>query len=258
MTNRKNKFFFIDRIKKNLIIGFSARAGVNCFGRKTIFTQSGGMRLFNTVVDFKRTVTDICMLLQIEKNVNYTSLLGLICYANGFFGYILLSDYMKQLRALYTGFSFSLLKGPTFLNNIPAGNFIHHVEFKPTMGAKMMRAAGTSCFVISKEGDYSFLKMGSGWLLKVSNFCIGIIGKMSNENHFITNLRKAGARRRLGFRPTVRGVAKNPCDHAHGGGEGTGSPPRAHKTPKGNLTKSPTKNKVFEKRKRFLFKIFKK
>lgn len=81
---------------------------------------------------------------------------------------------------------------------------------------------------------------------------------MSNENHFITRLEKAGKTRSLGFRPTVRGVAKNPCDHPHGGGEGTGSPPRAHKTPKGNLTKSPTNNKVYQKRRRFLFKIFKK
>jgi len=92
----------------------------------------------------------------------------------------------------------------------------------------------------------------------LSNHCVAIIGRVSNENHFITDLKKAGVSRKLGFRPTVRGVAKNPCDHAHGGGEGTGSPPRAHKTWHGKLAKSPTNNTVVKKRKRFLFKIFKK
>jgi len=95
-------------------------------------------------------------------------------------------------------------------------------------------------------------------LLKISDFCIAIIGKMSNETHFITRLKNAGERRKMGFRPTVRGVAKNPCDHPHGGGEGTGSPPKAHKTPYGKLTKSPTKTRKFFKKKKILFKIFKK
>lgn len=162
MLLNNKKLFFINRVKKKIVIGSSHRAGVNCFGRKTIHTQSGGMRLFNLAIDTKRTVTDLCMLLRIEKNVNYTALLGLLCYANGLFCYVLLSDYMKQIGTLYSGFSFSLKQAPTFLANIPAGNFIHHIELKPTKGAKMMRSAGTTSFLISKEGSFSFLKMGSG------------------------------------------------------------------------------------------------
>lgn len=255
-NNKKN--LIIKRVRKELIIGFSRRAGKNCFGRKTIFTQSGGYRLFYNNLDYKRNMADIFVLLKIEKSVLYSAFLGFICYANGFFCYIMLSDFIKQIKSVYSGFFTFYKYAPAFLVDIPAGNFIHHVEVIPTKGVKLMRAAGTSCFIISKEGDYSFLKMKSGWMLRLSNYCIGILGKMSNELHFVTKVLNAGKNRKLGFRPTVRGVAKNPCDHPHGGGEGTGSPPRAHKTPYGKLAKSPTTIKKFQKKNRVLFKIFKK
>jgi len=165
---------------------------------------------------------------------------------------------MDKIDEYYYGFCFILIKAPTFLYNIPAGNFIHHIEVQPNRGAKMMRAAGTTSFIISQDNNNSFLKMKSGWLLKLSNYCIAILGRVSNENHFITDWKKAGISRKLGFRPIVRGIAKNPCDHAHGGGEGTGSPPRAHKTWHGKLAKSPTNNNVDQKKRKFKFKIFKK
>jgi len=194
----------------------------------------------------------------LKKSVLYTSFLGLVCYSNGIFSYILLSDYINQIYSIYAGFVSFYGNGPNFLQEIIAGNFIHHIEVKPLNGAKIMRAAGSMAFIISKESEYSFLKMKSGWLLKVSNYCIAIIGKMSNETHFITRLKNAGKNRKLGFRPTVRGVAKNPCDHPHGGGEGTGSPPKAHRTPYGKLTKSPTKITKFFKKRKILFKVFNK
>jgi large subunit ribosomal protein L2 len=252
------KSFFIKRLKKNLVVGISSRAGRNCFGRKTIVTQSGGLRLYLHSIDFKRNINEFFCLLKIEKNINFTSFLGLICYSNGFFCYILLSNFMNVLNKMYLGFNFFYSLSSMFLKFIPAGNFIHHIENKPFSGAKLMRAAGTSCFIISQEHNYSHLKMPSGWLLKVHKFCIAVYGNSSNENYFITNFKKAGTKRKMGFRPTVRGISKNPCDHPHGGGEGTGSPPRAHKTPTGRLTKSPTNIKKIEKRNRFLFKIFKK
>jgi len=252
------KNLLISRIRRFLIVGFSKRAGKNCFGRKTIFTQSGGYKLFYNNIDYKRNLADIFILLRIEKNILYTSFLGFICYSNGYFCYILLSDFIKNIKTIYSGFVTYYKYAPSFLSLIPAGNFIHHVEVTPTKGVKLMRAAGTMCFIISKENNYSFLKMKSGWMLKLSNFCIAILGKMSNELHFVTRIHNAGKNRKLGFRPTVRGVAKNPCDHPHGGGEGTGSPPKAHKTPYGKLTKSPTTNKKFQKRNRILYKVFKK
>jgi len=249
--------FLLQRIKKKVIIGINKKSGRNSFGRKTIFTQSGGYRQFLYLIDYKRVQTNLYILLTIEKNIKFTAFIGLVCFANGFFNYIIISDFMNKIDDYYYGFSFLLARAPTFLYNIPAGNFIHHIEIKPTKGAKLMRAAGTTAFIISQDDKNSFLKMKSGWLLKLSNYCIAIIGRVSNENHFITDIVKAGNNRKLGFRPIVRGISKNPCDHAHGGGEGTGSPPRAHKTWHGKLTKSPTNNTIVQKKK-FLFKIFKK
>jgi len=120
---------------------------------------------------------------------------------------------------------------------------------KPGLGAKFVRAAGSSAFLVSKEGYYNFLKMNSGWILKISNYCVVILGMISNIDNNVIRIKNAGYNRRLGIRPRVRGVAMNPCDHPHGGGEGTGSPPRAHKTPWGKLAKVPTKRK-----KKFLIK----
>lgn len=251
------KSFFIKRIKKNLVVGISTRAGRNSFGRKTILTQSGGSRLFLYSIDFKRSLNEYFYLLKIEKHINFTSFLGLICYSNGFFCYILLSNYMNKINKMYLGFNFDFSLSSMFLKYIPAGNFIHHIEDKPFSGAKFMRAAGTTGFIISQEFDHTHLKMPSGWLLKINKYCIAVFGACSNENYFITNKKKAGNRRKIGFRPTVRGIAKNPCDHPHGGGEGRGSPPKAHKTPFGILTKSPTKKTKQEKKIRTKFKIFK-
>jgi large subunit ribosomal protein L2 len=149
-------------VRKILVFGFSKRAGKNCFGRKTIFTQSGGFRLFFNNIDYKRVIADIFILLKIEKSILYTSFLGLICYSNGFFSYIFLSDYLKKIKNIYSGFLINYKIKPTFLGNIPAGNFIHHVEVSPQKGVKIMRAAGTSCFILSKDKNFSFLKMKSG------------------------------------------------------------------------------------------------
>jgi large subunit ribosomal protein L2 len=162
MVIKNKNFFLLDRARKMLMYGFSKRAGKNCFGRKTVFTQSGGYRLFYNCIDMKRTVSDIFVLLKVEKSVLYTSFLGLVCYSNGIFSYILLSDYINQIYSIYAGFVSFYGKGPNFLQEIVAGNFIHHIEVKPLNGAKIMRAAGSMAFIISKESEYSFLKMKSG------------------------------------------------------------------------------------------------
>ena len=253
------KSYFLSRVKKKINFCFSKRAGKNCFGRKTVFTQSGGLKLYRYFVDIRRITTGYFVLLNIEKNFIYTGFLGFICYLNGTFVYIYLSKFVNDLGLLYNAFGWNFSKGSTFLYNFPAGSFIHHVEVIPSKGVKIMRAAGTMCFIFSKLNNITVLKMGkSGWMLKLSNYCVAILGNMSNESHFITRIKNAGKKRKLGFRPTVRGVAKNPVDHPHGGGEGTGSPPRAHRTPYGKMAKSPTNIKKSEKRYRYKFKIFKK
>jgi len=154
--------FLLSRVRKKLIIGINRKSGRNSFGRKTIYTQSGGYRQYLYSLDFKRTNRNLLILLSIEKNNKFTAFIGLVCYANGLFNYLILSDFMNLNDDYYYGFRYVLAKAPTFLFNIPAGNFIHHVEIKPTKGAKMMRAAGTTAFIISQDDNFSFLKMKSG------------------------------------------------------------------------------------------------
>jgi large subunit ribosomal protein L2 len=155
--------FLISRIRKQLIVGFSRRSGRNFFGRKTVYTQSGGLKFKKRLIDFKRIVSSNAILLSIEKQLKYSAYLGFICYENGLFSYIMLSVNHNIIGNVISGFSNFFKSGAsTFLYNIPAGNFIHHVEIVPGNGAKLARAAGTSCFTISKTTENTFLKMNSG------------------------------------------------------------------------------------------------
>jgi len=224
---------------------------------KLFFTQGGGLFKKIRIIDYKRVVNSIGVLLTIEKDINRTGYVGLICYENGLISYILLPDDYNEIGAIVNGFLNRFhYNASTFLRNIPNGNFIHHIEVLPGRGATLTRAAGSSSFIISSDKKFSFLKMNSGWLFKISKFCIAVIGQVSNVNNHIIRIKKAGKNRNLGIRPRVRGVAMNPCDHPHGGGEGTGSPPKAHKTPWGKLTKVPTKRNRVHLLKKKLFKKY--
>jgi large subunit ribosomal protein L2 len=155
--------FFYSRVRKNLLIGFSKRAGRNFFGRKTIYTQSGGLFKKYRVLDYYRNLNLNGILLSIEKDIERTGFIGLVCFENGYFTYILLYHGFLQIGSLIYGFMYQfLLNSSTFLYKIPTGNFIHHIELKPGYGAKLSRAAGLSSFLISEENNYSFLKMNSG------------------------------------------------------------------------------------------------
>ena len=252
--------YLLKRIRKNLLIGYSKRAGKNFFGRKTIYTQSGGLKIKLYSIDFKRILTKNGMLLTKEKDYQRSGYIGLVCYENGIFGYILLShlNYKPYHSAIY-GFNNYFKDGmPTFLFNVPTGNIIHSFEYKSGNGCKISRAAGVSSFIISRDSNFSYVKLNSGWLLKLSNFNVCVSGNVSNEDHCYTRIKNAGFKRKLGFRPTVRGISKNPCDHPHGGGEGRGSPKKAQRTPWGKLTKIPTKKTKLFYLKKKKFKIFKK
>lgn len=249
MIFNKN-IFLINRVKKKLILGFTKRGGKNFFGRKTVFTKGGGIFTKIRVLNFKRNLNCNGILLTIEKDIKRTAFIGLICYLNGFYCYILLPNNSVNVGNIFLGFyNKFLLNASSFLFNIPIGNFIHHIELSPNNGAQYTRAAGCSSFLISEDKDYVYIKMNSGWLLKLSKFCIVVIGVVSNIKHFLNRKKKAGVNRYLGKKPKVRGVAMNPCDHPHGGGEGRRSPPAAHRTPWGKLAKVPTKLK-----KKFLLK----
>jgi large subunit ribosomal protein L2 len=161
MFKHKSKFF-INRVKKNLLIGFSKRAGRNFFGRKTVFTQSGGLFKKMRLINFKRTLNQSGILLTIEKDIDRTGFIGLICYENGLNSYILLFDNILKTGSLINGFvNKFLMNSSTFLFNIPTGNFVHHVELKPGKGGLLSRAAGTSSFLISEDDNFIFLKMNS-------------------------------------------------------------------------------------------------
>jgi len=155
--------FFLKRIKKNLIIGFSKRAGKNFFGRKTIFTQSGGFLNHLRSIDFKRILNLSGVLLSIEKDVKRTAYIGLISFTNGFFSYIIL-PYMKELKIFddFNGFNNRLFETSSlFLYNIPTGNFIHNISLNYGKDASIARAAGVGMFVFSKDKNYTYLKSRS-------------------------------------------------------------------------------------------------
>jgi len=157
-------FFFLNRIKKNLIIGFSKRAGKNFFGRKAIFTQSGGYFTYLRAIDFKRILNMQGLLLSIEKDVKRTALLGLLAFNNGFFSYIIL-PYLKEVKLLeiFNGFNNELTeKSSLFLYNIPTGNFIHNIALNYGKNAILARAAGVGLFVFSKDKLNTYLKSSSG------------------------------------------------------------------------------------------------
>src|SRR5688572_23181834 len=156
--------YFINKVKKQLIIGFSNRAGRNFFGRKTIFTQSGGLKFKLRLIDFGRNFTTNNILLLIEKDINRTGLLGLICSSTGLFSYILLSTkkYIEG-KTMIRGFSaFGRIGSSSFLDNIPTGNIVSQIEYVPTKKCKISRAAGTSSFLVSRNNSFTFVKMNSG------------------------------------------------------------------------------------------------
>jgi large subunit ribosomal protein L2 len=162
MVNKMKKFI-IYRIKKKLTIGFSKRAGRNFFGRKTIFTQGGGVFVKLRVIDFKRILHCNGLLLSIEKDINRTGHIGLICYENGLYTYILLPLNYVNIGSYIYGFkNIFAMNYSTFLFNIPSGNFVHHIETIPGNGAILTRAAGSSSFIISNEDLNVVLKMNSG------------------------------------------------------------------------------------------------
>jgi len=189
--------------------------------------------------------------------------LGLFIYENGLSNYILLAEDLKIGDYIYVGTRSSVDKDISCkkigsalpLSYISLFSKIYNVEFYPFKGGQLARAAGTSVIVSSKDFKKTILKVKSGWSLTVSNFVMCSIGLASNSIHRYIPLKKAGLKRNVGIRPSVRGVAMNPCDHPHGGGEGRKSPPAAQRSIWGWLTKNtPSLKKKYQKAKRKLLK----
>lgn len=214
ITASKPEKSLTERLKKN--------GGRNQQGRLTVRHQGGGHKRLYRVIDFKRTKDGIpARVATIEYDPNRSARIALLNYVDGEKRYILAPNGLKVGDQVVSGPDADIKVGNALpLKNIPVGTTVHNVELKIGKGAQLVRSAGTSAQLMAKEGDYALLRMPSGELRKVHINCRATIGEVGNLEHENITLGKAGRNRWLGVRPENRGVAMNPNDHPHGGGEG--------------------------------------
>ena len=217
----------------------SKSGGRNNNGRITTRHIGGGHKQHYRIIDFKRNKDGIPSKVErLEYDPNRTSNIALLLFADGERRYIIAAQGMKQGDELMTGADAPIKAGNCLpLRNIPVGSVVHCIEMKPGKGAQMIRSAGTSAQLVAREGTYATLRLRSGEMRKVLSACRATLGSVSNSEHNLRKLGKAGASRWRGVRPTVRGVAMNPVDHPHGGGEGRTSGGRHPVSPWGTPTK---------------------
>lgn len=213
--------------------------GRNNAGRITTRHVGGGHKQHYRVIDFKRNKDAIpAKVERLEYDPNRTANIALVCYADGERRYIIAPKNLKAGDQIQSGDAAPIKIGNTLpLRNMPVGSTIHCVELKPGKGAQLARSAGTSVQLIAREGRHALIRLRSGETRKVLSECRATLGEVSNSEHNLRSLGKAGASRWRGVRPTVRGVAMNPVDHPHGGGEGRTSGGRHPVSPWGTPTK---------------------
>lgn len=217
----------------------SKSGGRNNAGRITTRHVGGGHKQHYRIVDFRRNKDGIPATVErIEYDPNRTAYIALVCYADGERRYIIAPKGLSAGDKIESGNAAAIKVGNTLpIRNIPLGSVIHCVELKPGKGAQVARSAGASVQLVARDGAYATLRLRSGEMRKVLSDCRATLGEVSNNEHNLRSLGKAGAKRWLGIRPTVRGVAMNPVDHPHGGGEGRTSGGRHPVSPWGIPTK---------------------
>jgi large subunit ribosomal protein L2 len=217
----------------------SSNGGRNNVGRVTVRHQGGGHKRQYRLIDFKRSKLNVPGKVErIEYDPNRTANIALILYKDGERRYIIAPKGLSVGDEVLAGDYVPVKVGNCMpLRNMPVGAIIHCVELKPGRGAQIARSAGASVQMVAKEGEHATIRLRSGEMRKVPADCRGVIGEVGNSEHNLRSLGKAGASRWLGIRPTVRGVAMNPVDHPHGGGEGRTSGGRHPVTPWGIPTK---------------------
>ncbi|MBU2967191.1 50S ribosomal protein L2 [Amphritea opalescens] len=217
----------------------SKTGGRNTYGRITTRHIGGGHKQHYRVIDFRRNKLDIPATVErLEYDPNRSAHIALLMYADGERRYIIAPKGVKAGDSLISGQNADIKPGNCLpLRNIPVGSVIHCIEMKPGKGAQIARSAGTSAQLIAREGAHATLRLRSGEMRKVLVDCCATLGEVGNSEHSLRRLGKAGATRWRGVRPTVRGVAMNPVDHPHGGGEGRTSGGRHPVTPWGVPTK---------------------
>ena len=224
---------------KGLIESQSKKGGRNNNGRITVRHQGGGHKQHYRIIDFKRNKLDIPAIVErIEYDPNRSANIALLKYADGERRYILCPSKIEIGAEVISSDTADIKDGNSLkLKDIPLGTNIHCVEMKPGKGGQLARSAGTSARLVAKEGIYTTLRLQSGEMRKVLSDCRATLGTVSNQENNLKSIGKAGANRWRGKRPTVRGVAMNPIDHPHGGGEGRTSGGRHPSTPWGVPTK---------------------
>ncbi|MBK2125974.1 50S ribosomal protein L2 [Fangia hongkongensis] len=217
----------------------SKTAGRNNDGRITVRHHGGGHKQHYRIVDFKRNKDGVpAKVERIEYDPNRTAHIALLLYKDGERRYIIAPKGLTKGMEVSSGEHVSIKPGNCMpIRNIPLGTVVHNVELKPGKGAQMARSAGTSVQIVGKDNAYAILRLRSGEMRKVLLNCRAVIGVVSNSEHNLRSIGKAGANRWRGIRPTVRGVAMNPVDHPHGGGEGRTSGGRHPVSPWGLQTK---------------------
>ena len=208
--------------EKSLLAAKKKNAGRNNQGKITVRHQGGGNRQKYRLVDFKRNKDGIpARVIGIEYDPNRTANIALICYADGEKSYILAPNGLTDGMKVMNGPDAEIRIGNCLpLANIPVGTEVHNVELYPGKGGQMVRSAGNSAQLMAKEGKYATLRLPSGEMRMVPILCRATIGTVGNIDHNLVNIGKAGRKRHMGIRPTVRGSVMNPNDHPHGGGEG--------------------------------------
>ncbi len=242
----------LDRVEPYgpLTVSNSKKAGRNNTGRITVRHKGGGNRRHYRIIDFKRDKREIPARVEyIEYDPNRTAFIARLLYKDGERRYIIAPNGLKKGdEILASGKAVDVKPGNSMaLKNIPLGTPVHNIEMKAGKGAQLARSAGASAQLIGRVDGYAQLKLPSGEMRRVREECFATIGSVSNSDHFNITIGKAGRKRWMGIRPTVRGVAMNPVDHPHGGGEGRTSggrhpvtpwavPTKGHKTRKNKRT----------------------
>ena len=236
---------------KSLTQGLTGKGGRNNTGRITARRRGGGVKRLYRIVDFKRKKFDVAATVErIEYDPNRTAFIALLKYEDGELAYILAPQRLSAGDTVVAGERVDVKPGNAMpLKAMPVGTIIHNVELKPLKGGQIARSAGAYAQFVGRDGGYAQLRLSSGELRAVRQECMATVGAVSNPDNSNQNLGKAGRVRHMGKRPSVRGVAMNPIDHPHGGGEGRTSGGRHPATPWGKPTKGAKtrKNKSTDK-----------
>jgi large subunit ribosomal protein L2 len=225
--------------EKSLVEGLTKSGGRGGGGRIAVRFRGGGAKRLYRVVDFKRRKWNVPATVErLEYDPNRSAFIALVKYADGELAYIIAPQRLKAGDEVVAGERVDVKPGNAMpLRGMPIGTIIHNIELKPEKGAQMARSAGSYAQLVGRDAGYAQIRLGSGELRMVLDTCMATVGAVSNPDHMNQNLGKAGRVRHMGFRPHVRGVAMNPVDHPHGGGEGKTSGGRHPVTPWGKPTK---------------------